>query len=250
MNAPKSDKTLFPMSAKYDPDWVRRCSYDGLTLYCLESLCRVLNLKKGMRILDLGCGWGISSIFLAREFDAQVWAVDLDFSPSDTYRRALDAGCGDCVFPIRTDARKLPFAEEFFDAVIAIDSYSYFGLDERYPSYLSKFLKPGGLVGLLDGCFTRELNTLDDVPDYLKTLYHDKEDPWYCCHAVPWWKRLWEKAGHFSVTCAEILPENDFLWQRYIENCKDMPSEQILIDALNNDTQKLMALFRLVARRL
>ncbi|NLW83466.1 MAG: hypothetical protein GXY41_03530 [Phycisphaerae bacterium] len=114
---------------------------------------------------------------------------------------------------------------------------------------MSTFLKPGSFVGILDGCFTRELDTLDDVPDYLKTLFHDKEDPWYCCHAVPWWKCFWEKSGHFSVTCAEILPETDFIWQRNLENCKDVPSEQILIEALKHDTHKSMALFHLVARR-
>lgn len=127
---------LFPLTSKYDLEWIRKNSYDGLTLYCLESLCQVMPLEKGMRVLDLGCGWAISSIFLANEFDVQVWAVDLERSPGDNHRRVIDAGCENHVFPLWADARDLPFPEEYFDAVIAIDSYSYFGLDERYPAYL------------------------------------------------------------------------------------------------------------------
>ena len=34
-------------------------------------------LEPGMRVLDLGCGKGLSSIFLAKEFGVQVWAADL-----------------------------------------------------------------------------------------------------------------------------------------------------------------------------
>jgi cyclopropane fatty-acyl-phospholipid synthase-like methyltransferase len=38
-----------------------------------------MDLKPSMRVLDLGCGRAMSSIFLHREFDVQVWAVDLLF---------------------------------------------------------------------------------------------------------------------------------------------------------------------------
>ncbi len=76
---------LFPRASKYDQQWVRENSYDGLTLYCLESLCQVMPIQKGMRVLDLGCGWAISSIFLAKEFDVEVWAVDRERSSTDNW---------------------------------------------------------------------------------------------------------------------------------------------------------------------
>lgn len=240
----------FPRAARYDPDWVKRHSYDGLTLYCLESLCNILKLETGMRVLDAGCGWAISSIFLAREFGVEVWAVDKEQSASENRQRAIEAGFADRVFPLQIDAQALPFADAFFDAVIAVDSYSYFGLDERYPEYLARFIKPGGSVGILDGCFTREINGLSDVPDYLRTLYHDTQDPWYCVHSVDWWIRFWERSGRFSVGRAEVLEQSDLIWRQYIENCRDMASEQILIDAVMNDSEKLMALFRLTAQRI
>ena len=71
-----------------------------------------------MRVLDLGCGRAPSSIFLRREFGVQVWATDLWFSASENLERIRDAGVDDGVFPIHADARSLPFAAEFFDAIV------------------------------------------------------------------------------------------------------------------------------------
>ncbi len=42
-----------------------------------EELTAGLSLKKGMRVLDLGCGRGLTSVFLAEKFGVQVFAVDL-----------------------------------------------------------------------------------------------------------------------------------------------------------------------------
>ncbi len=153
------EEKLFLLTAKYDQDWVKENSYDGLTLYCAESLCQVLPLKEGMRVLDLGCGWAITSIFLAQEFGVEVWAVDLERSATDNYRRVKETGMKGQVIPLKTDARNLPFPENFFDAVISIDAYGYFGLDERYLSYVVSFIKTNSWLGIVDGAFTRELLT-------------------------------------------------------------------------------------------
>ena len=101
-----------------------------------------------MRVLDLGCGRAMSSIFLRREFGVQVWATDLWFSASENLQRIRDAGVEDGVFPIHADARSLPFAAEFFDAIVSIDSFIYYGTDDLYLNYLARFVKPGGPVGI------------------------------------------------------------------------------------------------------
>jgi hypothetical protein len=44
----------------------------------------------------------------------------------------------------------LPFAKGFFDAVIAIDSFLYYGTDDRYLGYLVQFLKAGGYIGVVE----------------------------------------------------------------------------------------------------
>src|SRR4051795_15316 len=125
-----STSEQFPRSAKYHAEWVlASISGSANPRWLSEWLAAALELRPGMRVLDLGCGRAASSIFLRREFGVQVWAADLWFSPSENLRRIRDAGVEDGVFPIRADARSLPFAAEFFDAVTCIDAFLYFGTD-------------------------------------------------------------------------------------------------------------------------
>jgi hypothetical protein len=62
----------------------------------------------------------------------QVWATDLWFSVAENMQRIRDAGVEDGAFPIHADARSLPFAPEFFDVIVCIDCFYYFGTDDLY----------------------------------------------------------------------------------------------------------------------
>ena len=53
------------------------------SLWVTEWLTTAMDLRPGMRVLDLGCGRASSSIFLHREFGLQVWATDLWFSAAE-----------------------------------------------------------------------------------------------------------------------------------------------------------------------
>ena len=68
-------------------------------------------------------------------------------APSENIQRIRDAGVEDGVFPLHADARSLPFAPEFFDAIVCIDSFLYYGTDDLYLNYLAQFVKPGGPIG-------------------------------------------------------------------------------------------------------
>jgi Methyltransferase domain len=144
----------------------------------------------------LGCGKATSSIFLAREFGVEAWAADADTSPSENRKRAVALGCEANVFPMRVDAHSLPFAKEFFDAVIAIDSFLYYGTDDRYLNYLVQFIKRGGFIGIVDIGFAREIRSPEEVPDFLRALYAKH---WTYVHSIAWWRRHWEKTGLVDV---------------------------------------------------
>src|SRR6516162_1323720 len=139
----------FPRSSQYHPDWVLGSASGGANaLWLTEWLTTAMDLRPGMRVLDLGCGRAMSSIFLRREFGVQVWAADMWFNPSENLRRIRDAGVEDGVFPIHADARSLPFAADFFDAIVSIDSFMYYGTDDLFLSYLARFLKPAAVIGI------------------------------------------------------------------------------------------------------
>src|SRR5579871_5041429 len=139
----------FPRSSQYHPEWILASVSGGANaLWLTEWLTSALDLRSGMRVLDLGCGRAMSSIFLRREFGVEVWAADLWFDPSENLQRIRDAGIDDGVFPLRAEARALPFAAGFFDAIVSIDSFIYYGTDDLYLNYLARLVKPGGPVGI------------------------------------------------------------------------------------------------------
>lgn len=117
----------FPRSATYDPAWLANEPCGANPLWLTEWLCEDLKLEPGMRVLDLGCGRAKSSLFLAKEFDVEVFAVDLWFPPEENEQRVADFGQSDRVTCLRGEARNLPFEFEFFDAIVAIDSIQYYG---------------------------------------------------------------------------------------------------------------------------
>jgi cyclopropane fatty-acyl-phospholipid synthase-like methyltransferase len=79
----------YPRTCKYDPEWQVGLDMGCPTFWLLESLCDVMDLKTGMRVLDLGCGKAGGSIFLAREFGLQVWAVDRMVRPTENWERII-----------------------------------------------------------------------------------------------------------------------------------------------------------------
>jgi hypothetical protein len=64
-------------------------------LWLMESLIESMVIKRGMRVLDLGCGKAMTSIFLAKELGAEVWATDLWIEASANQARIRDAGVED-----------------------------------------------------------------------------------------------------------------------------------------------------------
>ncbi len=171
----------FPRASRYHPEWVLAGVSGGANpLWLTEWLSQALDLRPGMRVLDLGCGRAISSVFLRREFGVQVWATDLWFSVTENLQRIRDGGVEDGVFPIHADARSLPFAAGFFDAVVSIDSFSYYGTDDLYLSYLARFVKAGGPIGIAGAGLIREMDDL--IPAHLREWWN-QDLPW-CLHSV------------------------------------------------------------------
>jgi cyclopropane fatty-acyl-phospholipid synthase-like methyltransferase len=191
----------YPRSNAYDPDWVIKNQMGPNALWLAESLSEVLEIKPSMRVLDLGCGRAMSSLFLAQEFGARVWATDLWVPASDNQRRIVDAGLDDLVMPVHAEAHALPFAAEFFDAIVSLDAYQYFGTSDLYLGYLVEFLKRGGQIGAVVPAM---LHDPDVVPEHLAAFW----DWEFCCfHSPGWWRRHWCKTGKVRVDGAAAIEE-------------------------------------------
>ena len=234
----------FPRSSKYHPEWIVASASGGAnSLWLTEWLATALKLQPGMRVLDLGCGRASSSIFLRREFGVQVWAADLWFSPSENLQRICDAGVEDGVFPIRVDARSLPFAAEFFDVIVSIDSFVYYGTDDLYLSNLARFVKPGGQVGVAGAGLMQEITS--PIPDHLQQWW----TPDLCClHSAQWWHWHWERSGIMAIELADTMPEGWRLWLDWHRLVA--PENELEIKTLEADRGRYLGYVRLVGRRL
>lgn len=51
----------YPLAAKYDPEWIYENKMGGQCLWLIESLSRIIELKPGMRVLDMGCGKALAA---------------------------------------------------------------------------------------------------------------------------------------------------------------------------------------------
>lgn len=233
----------FPRSSNYNPEWVIANASGGANaLWLTEWLAPALNLKPGMRVLDLGCGRAASSIFLHREFGVQVWAVDLWFSATENLQRIQDAGVQEAVFPLHADARALPFANEFFDAVVSIDSFSYYGTDDLFLPYLLRFVKPGGAVGIAGAGLVQELD--GRVPAHLREWW---EPGAWSLHSASWWRRHWEQAGILTVEVAETMPDG---WQVWLDWHRAVyPQNEPEIQALEADRGSYLGYVRVLGHR-
>jgi len=195
-----------------------------------------------MRVLDPGCGRASSSIFLHREFGVQVWAVDLWLSAAENFQRIRDAGVAEGVFPIHADARSLPFAPGFFDAIVCLDSFIYFGSDDLYLSYIAQFVKPDGPIGIAGAGLVREIE--GDVPEHLRAWW--TRDLW-ALHSAAWLRRHWERTGIMQVELAETMPDGWKVWLDWHQAVA--PDNATEIKAIEADEGRYMGYVRMVGRR-
>ena len=93
-----------------------------------ELISRCPEDVKFDRTLDLGCGYALTSLFIANETDAKhVYAFDLWVPATENYTRITANGLADKIIPIHGDAMDMPFAQDYFDSIVSVDSYHYFG---------------------------------------------------------------------------------------------------------------------------
>jgi len=118
----------YPELAGYTREQIYDETIGGGALYLAARMVRTMRLNRGDIVLDLGCGTGATSIFLVRHFGVKVIAVDL-WHPAALLDDKLTArGFRQDIVPLHLDVtRELPFAENYFDAIFSMNSFSFYG---------------------------------------------------------------------------------------------------------------------------
>lgn len=218
----------YPLAAKYSPEWFYENKMGSPCLWLAESLSRIMTLKPGMRVLDMGCGKALTSIFLAKEFGVTVFADDLWINPDENWVRICDAGVGNLVFPIKGEAHNLPYAKNFFDAIICINSFQFFGTGDTYLSdCMAHLLRADGEFGLVIWGPDKEFN--GKVPVNLeKTWWPDI----YYFHSLDWWHRHFEKTKLFHRITGDDMDGDGIRitkqWAKIMEKHIELHNNQMM----------------------
>ncbi len=212
----------------------RKQIYEGFIgcggLYLVSKMARLMNLKKGGVILDLGCGLGTEALFLAKKFNITIIAVDFWNSPQILAKKANEEEGLDKIIPLQFDITKImPFAENYFDAIFCMNSLFLFGGDQDFLQRLLGTLKKGGTLCIGSECFNRE-------PDYdvIPEVYNFDWD-WNvwdgCCsnyHSPEWWYSLIDSTGMLDIEYCKELDDGRILFEDYALNYQDYVSKNVI----------------------
>lgn len=111
----------------------------------LDLVCRKLGLKEGMRVLDVGCGWGSFALHAARNYGVDVVGITLSKEQAALARkRASDVGLSDRIEIRVQDYRDIDDGP--FDAISSIGMAEHVGKEQinNYAAKLNSLLRPGG----------------------------------------------------------------------------------------------------------
>lgn len=162
-------------------------------------------------VLDLGCGTGITSLFIAKETGATVYANDLWISKEDNKARFETWQMQDRLIPMQEDALDHHFERDLFDAIISIDSYHYFGGKEGFfAEKLLPCLKSGGVALIV---VPGMKNAHDGQSEAL--LGHWLGDESHMFQSAAYWKRI--LGTHEQIESVETWEMNVFdqPWQEW-----------------------------------
>jgi cyclopropane fatty-acyl-phospholipid synthase-like methyltransferase len=220
------DRSKYPELNGYTRDELYEDCFGGGGLYLAARMARTLKLRAGDIVLDLGCGKGAASIFLAKHFGVKVIAVDLWISATFLDQKFTRCGYRDRMVPLNLDVTKeLPFGADYFDAIFCMNSFNFYGGSVEFLQHILKHLKAGGPLCLgsevLSDEFTEEQLTnppcvyafqLPPPNEHVNVF----EDDFKKQHTPQWWRDLFESSGLLQVEhCAE-LDDADVLYEELV----------------------------------
>ena len=190
-----------------------------------EELTQKIQLSSEMRILDLGCGTGLTSIFLAKEFGAQIFATDLWINPTDNYERFKTFGFENQIIPIHAEAH------DYFDAVISVDAYHYFGIAPDYlDTHIVPLLKKNGIIAVSVPGLQKDFS--NGVPDVLKPFWQEDMN----FYSRNWWEALWVQSPNIIIKECFSHQCHKEAWKDWLECNNSYAQEDVkMMEAENGD---------------
>ncbi|CAB1057111.1 Cyclopropane-fatty-acyl-phospholipid synthase (EC [Olavius sp. associated proteobacterium Delta 1] len=121
--------------------WQEAATLDEAQEAKLELTCRKLGLEPGMRVLDIGCGWGGFAIYAAEKYRVEVTGVTV----SDEQVKLGQSCCAD--LPVNFELKDYRDIAGTFDRIVSIGMFEHVGLANyrTYMQVVNRCLKDDGL---------------------------------------------------------------------------------------------------------
>ncbi|MGP9677533.1 cyclopropane fatty acyl phospholipid synthase [Halomonas sp. AOP27-A1-41] len=227
--------------------WKDACTLDEAQEAKLDLICRKLQLAPGMRVLDIGCGWGSFMAYAAEHYGVECVGLTISKEQADFGKRLIKKG-----LPVEFRLQDYRDETERFDRIVSIGMFEHVGR-KNYRAYMevvSRCLKDEGLfllhtIGknlgttMSDPWIDKyifpngELPTLSHITDAVETLfvvedihnfgadydktlmawYHNSEANWpqFKGQFNPTFYRMWR---YYLLSCAGAFRAREIqLWQ-------------------------------------
>merc|ERR1719160_2143098 len=142
-----------------------------------------LGVNKGAKVLDCGCGVGGPARNIHRFTSADVTALTLNqFQVDRGNALCKKEGCNDMVRLVQGDFMKLPFEDNSFDAVFAIESTCHAPDRNGVYSEILRVLKPGGVFATYEWCLTDAYDKTNAEHRWIKKAIEEGDGLPDMCH--------------------------------------------------------------------
>lgn len=158
-------------AAAYESDFARLLLGDSFHPGGLDLTRRLgilLELRPGLRVLDVASGKGESAIFLAKEFGCEVVGIDFGANAEEAAKRAGAAGVASLATFRQGDAERMDFPDGFFDRIICECAFCTFPDKAAAAHEFARVLRGDGRFGLSD--LTRQASLPADLEGVLSWI--------------------------------------------------------------------------------
>lgn len=150
--------------------WIRGDeSKETAQVQLIEHLAQAAAIPHGAKILDVGCGFGASSIYLARNYGAEATGITISQVQVEMANQAAARTGLNAKF-LLMDAETMTFSDSF-DVVWSVESISHYQDIPRFFASAAALLRPGGTLAITDW-FKRKGLTPREHKKFLHDLEH------------------------------------------------------------------------------
>ncbi len=167
-------------------------------LAVVKELCAMLDLRKGMRVLDIGSGLGGAAFYMAKTYGVEVLGVDLSQVMVDIAVERVQQREAAGVRFLLDDVCTMPLEEASFDVIWSRDCFLHIPDKAALMAKLYRLTRPGGQVLVTD--YARRAGHVSEpfAQYYAKSGYHLLDLETYGAHFT--------NAGYVDVDASDQTP--------------------------------------------